>query len=119
MPDGFDQTLDAWFDVAAFAATTTRTYGNCANNTVRGPTSKSMNMSLFRSIGLGGDKRLELRAEVFNLFKMESIHAWLKTMPLAEDASAVVIAYLPYWPTVPAAWSRVASSLEMMVWFAW
>ena len=68
VPDGFDQTLDAWFDVAAFAATTTRTYGNCANNTVRGPKSKSMNMSLFRSIGLGGDKRLELRAEVFNLF---------------------------------------------------
>ena len=25
-----------------------RTYGNCANNTVRGPESKSMNMSLFR-----------------------------------------------------------------------
>ena len=45
-----------------------RTYGNCASNTVRGPGSKSMNMSLFRSIELGGDRRLELRVETFNLF---------------------------------------------------
>ena len=35
---------------------------------MRGPGSKSMNMSLFRSIGLGGDRRLELRVETFNLF---------------------------------------------------
>ena len=68
VPDGFDQTLDAWFDVTAFAPTVGRTYGNCANNTVRGPGSKSMNMSLFRSIALGGDRRLELRVETFNLF---------------------------------------------------
>jgi len=27
-----------------------------------------MNMSLFRSIALGGEKRLELRVETFNLF---------------------------------------------------
>ena len=68
VPDGFDQTLDAWFDVNAFAPTVGRTYGNCASNSVRGPGSKSMNMSLFRSIVLGGDKRLELRVETFNLF---------------------------------------------------
>ena len=67
-PDGFDPTIDKWFDTSAFAPTVGRTYGNCASNTLRGPGSKSMNMSLFRNIGLGGDKRLELRAEVFNLF---------------------------------------------------
>jgi hypothetical protein len=68
VPDGFDQTLGAWFDRAAFAPTTAATYGNCGNNTLRGPGSKSMNMSLFRSIALGGDKRVELRVETFNLF---------------------------------------------------
>ena len=67
-PDGFDPTIDRWFDAAAFSATSGRNYGSCGNNTVRGPGSKSMNMSLFRNIGLGGDRRLELRAEVFNLF---------------------------------------------------
>jgi hypothetical protein len=68
VPDGFNQTLDAWFDVTAFAPTTVRTYGNCGNNTVRGPASKSMNLSLFRSIRLPSDRRLELRLETFNLF---------------------------------------------------
>ena len=68
VPDGFDQTLNSWMDPKAFAPTTTRTYGNCANNTVRGPGSKSMNLSLFRSIKLGGEKRAEFRLETFNLF---------------------------------------------------
>jgi hypothetical protein len=67
-PDGFEPTLDKWFDTSAFAPTVGRTYGNCGNNTLRGPGSKSMNMSLFRNIRLGGERRLELRAEVFNLF---------------------------------------------------
>lgn len=67
-PSGFEPTLDRWFDTSAFRANATRTYGNCGANTLRGPGSKSMNMSLFRNIPIGGDKRVELRAEVFNLF---------------------------------------------------
>ena len=68
VPDGFDQTLDAWIDPAAFAPTTARTYGNCANNTVRGPGSKSMNLSIFRSIDSASRSAIELRIETFNLF---------------------------------------------------
>ena len=68
VPDGFTQGLDSWMDPAGFSATTSRTYGNCANNTVRGPGSKSMNLSIFRSIRMGADRRAELRVETFNLF---------------------------------------------------
>jgi hypothetical protein len=68
VPDGFNQTIDSWMDPAAFAPTTVRTYGSCANNTVRGPGSKSMNLSIFRSIPIGSDKRAEFRLETFNLF---------------------------------------------------
>ena len=68
VPDGWKQTLDAWMDPAAFAPTTPRTYGNCANNTVRGPGSKSMNLSVFRSIRFGSERRAEFRIETFNLF---------------------------------------------------
>lgn len=67
-PSGFEPSLDKWFETSAFAPTVGRTYGTCGSNTVRGPGSKSMNMSLFRNVSLGGDKRIELRAEVFNLF---------------------------------------------------
>jgi hypothetical protein len=68
VPDGWDQTLDTWMDPSAFTPTTTRTYGNCANNTVRGPGSKSMNMSVFKSIPMAGGRRAEFRIETFNLF---------------------------------------------------
>lgn len=67
-PDGFEQTLDAWFDLGAFAATDAFTYGNCGSNTVRGPGSKTANLSLFRSLPLGDDRRIELRLETFNVF---------------------------------------------------
>ena len=67
-PDGFEQTLDRWFDTSAFAPTANFTHGNCGYNTLRGPSSKSMNLSVFRSVPLGADRRMELRFETFNVF---------------------------------------------------
>jgi hypothetical protein len=67
VPDGFDQTIDRWFDTAAFAEPAPFTYGSCTPNSVVGPGSKSMNLSLFRSIPWNG-RRIELRVESFNTF---------------------------------------------------
>jgi hypothetical protein len=67
VPDGFNQTLDAWFDINAFRGTENFSYGNCGINSVRGPGSKSMNLSVFRSVPFG-ERRLEFRIETFNLF---------------------------------------------------
>jgi len=68
VPPGFSPTLDKWFDTSAFAVPAQYTYGSCGYNTMRGPGFKTMNLSLFRSIPLPGDRRIELRAETFNLF---------------------------------------------------
>ena len=68
LPSGFNQTRDQWFDITAFATPAANTYGNCGYNTLRGPSSKSMNMSLFRNIRFSDNRRLELRVETFNLF---------------------------------------------------
>ncbi len=68
LPGGFDQTLDAWFDASAFAQPALRTYGSCSYNSLRGPRSRSMNLSVFRSIRLPREQRVELRVETFNLF---------------------------------------------------
>jgi hypothetical protein len=68
LPDGFDQSIDQWFDPSAFSDNTPFTYGNCGVNTMRGPGFQSVNFSLFRSIPLGGVRRAEFRWEVFNLF---------------------------------------------------
>jgi hypothetical protein len=68
VPDGFEQTLTRWFDTTAFAQPALFTHGNCSYNNVRGPSSKSMNLSVFRGIPIGATRRLELRAEIFNVF---------------------------------------------------
>ena len=68
LPSGFDQTIDRWFDPTAFSETAPFAYGNCGFNTVRGPRSKSMNMSVFRSFPLPDARRLEFRIEAFNVF---------------------------------------------------
>jgi hypothetical protein len=68
LPDGFDQTRDAWFDVNAFAQPGSFLFGNCGYNTMRGPSFKTMNFSVFRSFPISDAKRVELRLETFNLF---------------------------------------------------
>ena len=68
LPDGFNQTRDAWFDTSAFAQPAPFTFGNCSYNTLRGPSFKSMNFSVFRSFPFADQRRLEFRLEIFNLF---------------------------------------------------
>ena len=68
LPDGFNQTRDAWFDITAFAQPADNTFGTCGYNTVRGPSFKTMNFSVFRSIPFAEQRRVEFRLEIFNLF---------------------------------------------------
>ena len=68
VPDGFDQTIDQWFDTSAFAVPAPLTYGNCGYNSVRGPGFKNMNLSLFRTFPWSANQRLEFRLEAFNVF---------------------------------------------------
>ncbi len=69
MPDGFDADPRRVVRPSAFTATPAVTYGTCGYNTLRGPGSKSMNLSACSAaIALGGERRLELRVETFNLF---------------------------------------------------
>ena len=68
VPSSFDQNVDHWMDINAFAQPAAFTYGNCGYNSVRGPGFKSMNFSVFRSFPFSSARRLELRLETFNLF---------------------------------------------------
>ena len=43
------------------------TFGNVGRNAFRGPGGMNVDFSLFRGFSLGGARRLEFRAEVFNL----------------------------------------------------
>jgi hypothetical protein len=71
-----DQRTPAhWFDVSAFAVAPQFMLGSASRNPVRGPAYRDVDLAIMRHIGIGGDRRLELRAEIFNLLNTPSFGA--------------------------------------------
>ena len=56
------------YDATAFALPAQFTFGNAGRNILRGPKSVSTDLSLSKTVALGGTARLQLRAEIFNAF---------------------------------------------------
>ncbi|MBA2356729.1 MAG: TonB-dependent receptor [Acidobacteria bacterium] len=56
-----------WFDTTMFSQPTGVTIGNVTRNQFRGPGGRSLDLSLFRTIPVGGTRRLELRVEAGNI----------------------------------------------------
>jgi hypothetical protein len=56
-----------YYDVAAWAQPQGVRFGNTGRNQFRGPGGVNLDLSLFRSIPLGGVRRLELRVEAANV----------------------------------------------------
>jgi hypothetical protein len=59
-------SVDAWFDKTAFVIPAQFTYGNSGANILREDSYKSLDFSLFKQFRIG-TRRLQLRAEAFNL----------------------------------------------------
>jgi outer membrane receptor protein involved in Fe transport len=57
----------SWFDTSAFRAVTERRFGTARINSMRGPGFVNFDLSLFRDFGLGSDRALQVRMEIFNL----------------------------------------------------
>jgi len=58
----------AWFDTTAFAQPTGVRFGNTTRNQFYGPGGQSLDLSVFRSFPIGGQRRLEARIEAGNIF---------------------------------------------------
>jgi len=56
------------YDSAAFALPAQFTFGNAGRNILRGPKLLNTDLSLAKTVQLGGTARVQLRAEIFNLF---------------------------------------------------
>ena len=65
-------TTTEWFDVNAFVPQPINTAGNTGSNTLHGPSFRRFDLSVFKNIALTGQARIQLRAEVFNLFNTPS-----------------------------------------------
>ena len=62
------RTANCWVNPAAFAAAAPLTFGNAGRNSLRGPGTKNVDFSLVKNTPFGGGRRLQFRAEFFNLF---------------------------------------------------
>ena len=61
-------TIDKWFDTAAYVANTPGVWGSAARGSIRGPVYFNVDMTLSRSIRIGKERKLDFRAEAFNVF---------------------------------------------------
>jgi len=64
----YPQKAGEWFDTSAFASPALGAWGNAGFNSLRGPGRDNWNLSLFKSFTFGEERRLELRAESFNVW---------------------------------------------------
>jgi hypothetical protein len=55
-----------WFNPAAFAAPSAGTFGNSGRNILRNPGQMQWDIALFKNFALGGMRKLQFRAEIFN-----------------------------------------------------
>jgi hypothetical protein len=60
-------TPTCWVNPAAFATAAPYTYGNASNNGLRGPTFSQLDFSLAKNFALAETRRIEFRAEAFNV----------------------------------------------------
>ncbi len=67
-PSGFQKSLNAWFNKAAFANPAAGDFGNSSRNLLRGPRLNNLNFSLFKNFSLYERMHMETRLEAFNVF---------------------------------------------------
>jgi len=60
------QSIDRWFDLAAFTTQAQYTYGNSGRNILDGPGNRNLDVSLAKSFAITERVRLQFRAESFN-----------------------------------------------------
>jgi Carboxypeptidase regulatory-like domain/TonB dependent receptor-like, beta-barrel len=70
-----ERTPARWFNTAAFAAADPFTIGSASRNPVRGPSYRDVDLAVMRRVGLGRDRDIELRLEVFNLLNTANFGA--------------------------------------------
>ena len=67
-PSVDDPTAERWFDTTAFSFAPFGSFGNAGRNILDGPGYQNINLAVIKHVSLGGDARLQLRAETFNLW---------------------------------------------------
>jgi hypothetical protein len=62
-----DPSPDRWFNTAAFSIPAFGNFGSAGRNILEGSGYQNVNLGILKHVSIGGDVRLQLRAEAFNL----------------------------------------------------
>ena len=68
LPSGFKQTVETWYNPAAFTTPAPFTFGNVGRNTLRGPDSINFDFALLKNFRITESKQLQFRSEFFNIW---------------------------------------------------
>ncbi len=74
-PDGFNKSIDAWFNPSAFAQPAPGSFGSVGRNTLRGPGINNLDLALFKNFDLARGSRIQFRFESFNTFNHAQFNA--------------------------------------------
>jgi Carboxypeptidase regulatory-like domain len=66
-PYAANQTINNWLNPAAFSLPASGTFGDLGRNTIYGPGFAQVDFSVLKQTRMGEGKRLEFRAEIFNV----------------------------------------------------
>jgi hypothetical protein len=91
------RTPDLWFNPQAFAPPEVGFRGTAGRNIITGPDYKSVDVSLVKVFALGETRRIEFRAEAFNLFNRANFD-----LPSNSEDGELVFNYLPASGGIPA-----------------
>ena len=70
-----ERTVQRWFDTSVFSAAPQFSAGNIGLSLMHGPSQRRLDMSLFKDLSLGGSRKVQLRAEIYNVTNTPSF--WL------------------------------------------
>jgi hypothetical protein len=63
---GVAQDQNFWFNPAAFAQAPSGRFGNSTRNIIYGPGDQQWDIALFKNFAMGGTRKVQFRAEIFN-----------------------------------------------------
>ena len=85
--NGNDQNF--WFNPTAFASPAAGTFGNAPRNLIYNPGQQQWDIALFKNFGLGGPRKIQFRAEMFNFINhAEPERAERRTRPTPTSAAS-------------------------------
>jgi hypothetical protein len=68
-----DELINEYFETDAFTTPSGGTNGDSSRNILRGPGDRNVDLGVYKTIGLGGEWRLQLRADIRNVFNIVNL----------------------------------------------